>query len=168
MGFREIILCAAALGSSSALAAQNPAPASGGRIAGIAPAPAVVLVNAPSNPGPRTLVWFTNIPIVVFADGRVFTDFGYGYEQVARPCALSVSFVLTNGIPLQPTVVQPAVVQPSVPTSTLTLPATQPPVQPTVTQPMTAPSIQPAQGMSLNSQACWAVDNSGRVFVGRP
>jgi hypothetical protein len=34
----------------------------------------------------------------------VFTDFGYGYEPVARSCALSVSYVLTNGIPLQPTV----------------------------------------------------------------
>jgi hypothetical protein len=168
MGFRGIIFCAAALGSSSALAAQHQAPSSGGRIAAIAPPPAVALVNPPSNFGPQALVWFTNIPIVVFADGRVFTDFGYGYEQVARSCALSVSYVLTNGIPLQPTVAQPAVVQPSVPTSTLTMPATQPPVTPTVTQPMTAPSIQPAQGVSLNSQACWAVDNTGRVFIGRP
>jgi hypothetical protein len=168
MGFREIILCAAALGSSSALAAQNPAPASAGRIAVIASPPTVTPVNSPSSFGPQGSLWFANIPILVFADGRVFADFGYGYEHVARSCALSTSYVLTNGIPLQPTVVQPTVVQPSVPTSTLTMPATQPPVTPTVTQPMTAPSIQPAQGVSLNSQACWAVDNTGRVFVGRP
>jgi len=168
MGFRAIIFCAAALGSSSALVAQNSAAASAGRIAGIAPPPAVAVVNPPSTFGPQSRVWFVNIPILVFGDGRVLADFGYGYEHIVRSCELSVSYVLTNGIPLQPTVVQPAVVQPSVPTSTLTLPATQPPVQPTVTQTTTAQSIQPAQGMSLNSQACWAVDNSGRVFVGRP
>jgi len=168
MGFRAIIFCAAALGSSSALAAQHPEPASAGRIAGIAPPPAVALVNPPSSFGLQSLVVFVNIPIFVFADGRVFADFGYGYEHVARSCALSVSYVLTNGVPLQPTVVQPSVVQPSVPTSTLTMPATQPPVQPTVTQPMTAPSFQPAQGVPLNTQSCWVVDNNGRVFIGRP
>ena len=168
MGFREIIFCAAALGSSSALGAQHAAQASAGRIAGIAPPPAIAPANPSSSLGPQTLVWLTNIPIFVFADGRVFADFGYGYEHVARSCALSLSYVLTNGIPLQPTVVQPSVVQPSVPTSTLTLPATQPPITPTVTQLTTAPSTPPAEGVSLNSQACWAVDNSGRVFIGRP
>src|SRR5215203_3412282 len=101
MGFRGVIFCAAALGSASALAAQNSAPASAGRIAGIAPAPAVASGNPPSNFG-RGPAFLANIPIVVFPDGRVFADFGYGYEQVARSCALPVSYgsqVLTNGPP---------------------------------------------------------------------
>jgi hypothetical protein len=171
MSIRSVLLCAIALASSNALAAQHPVPASTGRIAGIAPPPTPAPVNPPSNFGPQGPVFFGNIPVLVFADGRVFADFGQGYEQVVRSCALPVSYatpVVVNTTPVQPTVVQPTVSQPTIPTSP-SLPYTQPvPNQQTASQQMAAQNSQPAQQVTVNSQACWAVGATGRVFVGRP
>jgi hypothetical protein len=171
MHFRALILFAAALALPSVLAAQHPAPASPARIAGIAPPPAAAPVNPPSNFGASGPVFFANIPVVVFADGRVFADFGFGYEQVVRSCTLPVSYgsqFVPNATPVQPSVVQPTVVQPSIAASPQTVPYSQPvPAQQTASQQMAVQNTQPAARV-VNTQSCWAVGTTGRVFVGRP
>ena len=168
MATRATILCAVALAFPSVLVAQHPAPASAPRVAGIAPPPTPAPVNPPSNFGPQGPVFFGNIPVLVFADGRVFADFGIGYEQVVRSCALPVSYgspLPSNASPVQPTVVQPTVSQPTIPSQPYTQPV---PNQQTASQQMAGQNTQPAQQAAVNNQYCWAVGATGRVFVGRP
>lgn len=50
----------------------------------------IVTQRTPVRPSyPAHPVAFTLLPAVVMSDGRVFADFGYGYEPVSRACAAS-------------------------------------------------------------------------------
>jgi hypothetical protein len=104
------------------------------------------------------------------ADGRVFADFGRGFEQIVRSCALPAGYgntqvVSPSGLQ-QPVVVQPTVTQPVVPGASR-LPYTPPlPAQQTVSQQMAEqgrliPQESPA------SQSCWAL-SQGRIVVAQP
>lgn len=63
-------------------------------------------------PRQSSVLW---VPAVVTADGRVFANFGYGFEQVYRSCASAVvvgqpTVVAGNGVvlsPQRPTYTQP-------------------------------------------------------------
>ncbi|MEP6491381.1 MAG: hypothetical protein ABJF01_01800 [bacterium] len=149
---------------------QRTASAPAGKVAGIAPAPAQ---PAPANPNaPRRPVFFGNIPVVVLPDGRVFADFGRGFERVVRSCGVPVNF----GAESPPGVVQPAVVQPSI--AQPPVGASQPlpytpavPNQPTASQQMLPQAEQQAQASRstvVNPNMCWSNDARGKVFVGRP
>lgn len=170
MGVRALIFCTVIAASPSTMVAQHPAPTSPARVAGIAPPPAPV--NPPSNVGGTNPVFFGNIPVLVFADGRVFADFGRGYEQVVRSCALPVGYnnqVVPSSSPVQPTVVQPTVSQPPIPTSAPSLPYTpRVPAQLTASQQMLTQPAQASSQTVVNTQSCWAVGATGRVFVGWP
>ena len=173
MKIRTWMFCAAAvIAAPMALSAQHVKPATPPRIAGIAPAPQA----APPNPGmvaPGT-VFYGNVPVIVFGDGRVFADFGQGYEQVVRACNLPVTYgvqAMQTAPPTQPVVVQPTVSQPAIGTTSQPLPYTPPvPAQQTASQQMVSQMLYPAQSNQprVNTQSCWALGPGGRVFVGRP
>ena len=112
----------------------------------------------------------SDLPILLMADGRVFADFGRGFEQIVRSCALPTGYSTTQIVSpsglQQPTVVQPTVTQPAVP-GVERLPYTPPvPAQQTVSQQMAEQGRLIPQE-SLASQSCWAL-SQGRIVVGQP
>ncbi|HEY4129814.1 MAG TPA: hypothetical protein VGM50_04325 [Gemmatimonadaceae bacterium] len=137
-----------------ALAAALPAVAiaqahttgSPGRVAGIAPA-------APQAPAAGNYR-FNNVPMTVSADGRVFANFGRGYEQLVRNCAVPLSSFS------QPPTTQPVVVQPS--PYTPPVPNPQTPSQAAAARASGAASSQPT-----NSRECWSTDARGQPLIGR-
>ena len=172
MRFRALAF-AATVAAPTMLLAQHTTPAPG-RVAGIAPPPATV--NVPPNltqiaPG---TVFYGNIPVIAFADGRVYADFGRGFEQVVRSCSLPVNYPIpgSSSSPLvQPSVVQPTVAQPAIVASPQPLPYTPAvPAQQTASQQMATGTVQPAQAaqQTLASQSCWAMGTAGRIFIGHP
>ena len=192
---RARLVCAVTAGSILILAASNDASAqrsrdrhvvNGGRVALIAPAPAPVVVVAPRHGfygspyayqyGYSPYGYFPsaaivqNIPVVMLQDGRVFANFGYGYEQVVRTCAPSGVVPVVTGyasVPRGSTIVQPTPMQPVV---------TQPaPAQPTASEQMLARALSPATvvtaipgplAVQLVTPSCWS-HYGGSVFVFR-
>jgi hypothetical protein len=171
-----------AVGSAAAQTVHKPAasatPANGStgataqRIAAIAPPPTVIVVPnngvffAPSG------AFLANIPVIALPDGRVFADFGRGFEQIVRGCGSGTAFVTSVlPAPAQPAVIQPAVVQPPV---VVTQPVPyNPPIagQQIVSQPlngMTGAQVIAGQSTIINPGACWALSERGQVFVFRP
>jgi len=135
--------------------------AASGRVAGIAPAPVI------SAPGPFLT---GSVPIIVSPDGRVFANFGGGFEQVVTACGMSNGIVVTQSAGLvQPTVVQPTVSQPGIVAGPLPFtPAV--PNQQTASQQMLGQAAAPVQGQQqivVGNRACWSTDGRGQVFVGR-
>jgi hypothetical protein len=116
--------------------------------------------------------FLANVPVVALPDGRVFANFGRGFEQIVRGCGSGAAFVSSvQPAPAQPAVVQPTVVQPPV-VVTQPLPY-NPPIagQQIVSQPlngMTGAQVISGQSTIVNSTACWAVSERGQVFVFRP
>lgn len=154
--------------------AQRTKPATSGRIAGIAPPPAIV---SPLGPGRFfngrffngrffTGGFFTGfVPIIISQDGRVFANFGAGFEEVVTACGVSTGFVVTSVLPgvIQPTVIQPSVIQPQIVGGALPFtPAV--PIQETASQQM----LQAQQQVGVGNGVCWSTDGHGQVFVGRP
>jgi len=155
-------------------ARHAPTPTTGAaapRVAAIAPAPA-----------PQTQPLYprryyghggfrSDLPILLMADGRVFADFGRGFEQIARSCALPTAYVGSQIVSpsglQQPVVVQPTVTQPTAP-GVERLAYTPPvPNQQTPSQQMAAQGGRlPPE--SLASQSCWAVSQNGRIVVAQP
>jgi hypothetical protein len=147
--------------------AQHTKAAASGRVAGIAPAP--VIVNPVVAPG----TFLTgSVPIIISPDGRVFANFGAGFEQVVTACGASNGIIVSNaqaaGL-VQPTVVQPSVSQPGIVAGPLPFtPAV--PNQQTASQQMLgqpATPVQAQQQVVVGNQTCWSTDGRGRVFVGR-
>lgn len=148
--------------------AQLTKPATSGRIAGIARGP--VIVNPPFGPGRFINARFFNggffsgfVPVIVAPDGRVFANFGAGFEQVVTECGVSAGIVATSVLPsvIQPTVIQPSVVQPGI--SPGVLPFTPPvPIPEAASQQM----LQAQQQVGVVNRACWSTDGHGQVFVG--
>ena len=133
-----------------AVALAQHKPREGERVAGIAapPQPTVTPVTVP----PPGQFLYGSVPILVTPDGRVFADFGNGYEQLVRNCATPLSSFQGNYPNAQPA---------------------QQPVQPSVTQPAPNPQTASQQMLNLpratmtNSQSCWSTDSRGKVLVGR-
>ena len=153
-----------------ALSAQRTGVAEAGRIAGIA-AP-VVRAERIVAPPPGSLL-IGGVPVVVLPDGRMFADFGYGYEPITRGCGGAALFVQSVAVPVQPAVVQPSVAQPSAGV-TERLPYTPPvPAQQTASQQMlsqqalssvSAPAARTGFGVSA---ACLGIDARGQYVVAR-
>jgi hypothetical protein len=140
-----------------------------GNVAGIAPTPQPVYLAPGSLFVPPGMALYGNLPVVVLTDGRVFADFGRGYEQVIRNCATIVNYSVFPTPVVQPTVVQPTITQPTI---------SQPlPYTPTVPNQQTASQqMLPQQGNGqvlasqstlVNSQACWTGNGAGLVYVAR-
>jgi hypothetical protein len=136
-----------------------------GRVAGIAPAP--VVINPAIAPG----TFFTgSVPVIVSADGRVFADFGRGYEQVVTACGAQQPIIVTNvqtSSVAQPTVVQPTVAQPGIVAGPLPYtPAV--PNQQTASQQMITRAAAPAQQqIAVGNGMCWSSNGRGQVFISR-
>ncbi len=176
-------LLAVALASSivaAPLTAQtvHAAPARGGgaahpTVAAIAPPPPVIVVPGGGfgHPSfPSGMPFYSNLPIVVLPDGRVFADFGRGYERIVRTCSVANYVVAPTVATGQPAVVQPVVVQPSV-AVTPPLPYTPPvPNQQTASQQMLYQNSQAlaVQSTIVNQYSCWGHNGRGQVFIGRP
>lgn len=175
-GFIALLVFSAA-GTAAAQVVHKPAPTSSAssaapRIVAVAPPPTVIVV--PGNgvfyapPGS----FLANAPVVALPDGRVFADFGRGFEQIVRGCGGGGAFV-TSVLPasVSPPVVQPSVVQP--PVVVTQLPPYNPPIagQQYGSQPlnnMTGPQVISGQSAIVNANACWARSEQGQVFVFRP
>ncbi len=143
--------------------------ASAPRVAAIAPAPQPVIVAPGNFLVPPGMALFANLPVVVLADGRVFADFGRGYEQIVRSCVSVVnSGFVANAPVVQPTVVQPTVVQPTI---SQPMPYTPPvPNQQTASQamlPQQNNAVLASQSTLVNSQACWTGNGQGLVYIAR-
>jgi hypothetical protein len=180
------LLISAAMNTASAQNRRDQHVINGGRVAIIAPAPTAVVVvparhgyyNPYYSPGYSPYGYFPNaafvqnIPVVMLQDGRVFANFGYGFEQVVRSCqpggfATVVGGygggVITNGSAIvQPTAVQPVVTQPA-------------PAQPTASEQMLTRAISPASvvtavpgplAVQVITPSCWSNYGSS-VFVFR-
>lgn len=173
---KSLIAIVSTAGAVSAQVVHKPAPSSTGappaRVAAVAPPPTVVVVP---NGGAFFVPpgsYLANVPVVALPDGRVFADFGRGFEQIVRGCGTGTAFV-TSVLPAspQPAVVQPSVVQPPV-VVTQPLPYNPPvPGQQIVSQPLnglTGAQVIAGQSMIVNSAACWALNDRGQVFVFRP
>jgi hypothetical protein len=173
MRIRPLVLGAMLIGSAAELLAQQ-TPVTSGRVAGIAPAPAQAPANSGSSFNAPLTFLFGNTPVTVFRDGRIYADFGQGWEEVVRGCTQSLSY----GIPgisapplIQPVVFQPTVIQPTVQPTSVPWP-TPPPAS--VSLPANYAQAQAQNGLPVEytprpgRQACFAVGPSGQVFIGRP
>src|SRR5215213_2694420 len=115
------------LGIAPALPAQHTVSSSGSRVAGIAPPAVAAAPAAPERHHSRMNgpVFYGSVPVMIFPDGRVFADFGRGYERVVSVCgqsAMGFEPVIPNAGLVQPSVVQPTVVQPPVAPQSATQP----------------------------------------------
>jgi hypothetical protein len=149
--------------------AQHTKGTASGRIAGIAPPPVVVVVNQVFMRG----TFLTGaVPIIVSTDGRVFANFGGGFEQVVTACGVSTGVVVTNELStglVQPGVVQPSVIQPGIVPSLLPF-VSAIPNQQTESQQLRGHPVVPMQTQQqvvVGNRACWSTDGRGQVFVGR-
>lgn len=148
-------------------------------VAAVAAAPAPVVVIAPNQSlyfPSGTPVYF-NLPLIVAPDGRVFADFGRGWEQVIRNCSAVMTSSYTTVV--QPAVSQPTVVQPQPAVTTQQPVVYTPPTVPgqTITsQVMLSPAAQQTiaaqQVLAVqpytSGQACWGTAWNGQLFVARP
>ena len=63
------------------------------RVAGIAPPPPPPRQSYAISPSVQLgETVFGSVPAIVLGDGRVLADFGYGYEQIARPCPYAYGY----------------------------------------------------------------------------
>jgi hypothetical protein len=105
-------------------------------------------------PRQSSVLW---VPAVVTSDGRVFANFGYGFEQVYRSCASAV-------VVGQPTVVagNGVVLSPQTPTYTQPVPNQQ-----TASQQMAAGSRAQTTVVAPAYSTCFSPHSSGGVIVYR-
>jgi hypothetical protein len=167
-----IIITTASSFASAQRTRHEPTQATGAaapRVATIAPAPPERLVFPRRSYGHAG--FRDDLPILLMADGRVFADFGRGFEQVVRSCTLpggysSSQIVSPSGLQ-QPVVVQPTVTQPVAP-GVERVPYTPPvPAQQTPSQQMAARGGQ-LTPQGLGNQSCWAMSQTGRIFIAQP
>ena len=126
-----------------AVAAAQHKPKETGRVGGIA-APPQQVVSPVTVPAPGQFL-YANIPVLITPDGRVFADFGMGYEQLVRNCATPLN-VYQQTQPVQPATTQPV------------------PNQQTASQQMLN---NLPRATRTNSQSCWSTDARGKVMVGK-
>jgi len=159
------IAVAALLIAPIAAEAQHGKAGAAGRVAGIAPAPVANPIVAPGT------FLSGSVPVIVSPDGRIFANFGAGFEQVVTACGAASGIVVSNvqssGL-VQPTVVQPSVAQPGIVATPLPYtPAV--PNQQTASQQMLGQQTAGAQPQQVvvRNRSCWSTDGRGQVFVGR-
>jgi hypothetical protein len=124
------VLCAGLLPASVGAQARPRRAVSEGRIVNATPpAPIVVFPQVPqlgfngAQPIVNGLALTGSVPVVVLPDGRVFANFGFGFEPVTQACTTSQPVPLQFVTPSQPVVNQPA---PALPTATENIPTGQP------------------------------------------
>lgn len=156
VGLTAIVALAVARPTTSG--AQGKHVVGGGRVAGIAPPPPVVVQpgNQPSgfdqfsSPISGSGTVHGRVPVVVLPDGRVFANFGYGYEQVVRTCSSSV--VIQPNAAVQSGPVQPVVTQPA-------------PAQATASEQMLGVT-RPGAHQQADLNPCWS-SQAGMIYVFR-
>jgi hypothetical protein len=153
-----------------AVHAQYRKPATSARIAGIAPAP--VIVSPLGGPARFFNAKFFNggfftgfVPTIVSPEGRVFANFGAGFEEVVTTCGASTGVYAMSVLPdvIQPTVIQPSVIQPQIVGGLLPF---SPPVP--IPESATQQMLQAQQQVAVGNRVCWTTDGHGQMFVGRP
>jgi hypothetical protein len=125
------------------------------------PQPQIVIVQ-PQSPRyhrvfPRYPGGATVVPALMLADGRVFADFGFGYEPVYRSCSSAVvvgqpRVIAGNGV----------VLSPAAPTYTQPVPNQQ-----TASQQMATANGTRNVVVSGAQTACFSSNGAGQIFVYR-
>jgi hypothetical protein len=157
----------------SALAASAAQAQSKPRVAGIAPPPPAQTTAGAAN---SSSVMYGSVPVLVTADGRIYANFGYGYEQVIRSCgfhpaASSTPAYRPSNVPSnQSAGAQPSTTPPTYQPSTFGPGNTQPaPAQPTESERMLpqgyAPPNAGAGQQRAGSTACYTTDPRGQIIV---
>jgi hypothetical protein len=155
----------------SAQRTQHAQPRAAPRIAAIAPPAPAPPAAVPQRAYHSRGGFRSDLPILLMGDGRVFADFGRGWEAVSRSCALpqgyaSTQIVSPSGLQ-QPAVVQPTVTQPPAP-GVERLPYTPPvPAQQTPSQQMAQNGGRLPEASGVR-QSCWARQQDGRIVVAQP
>jgi hypothetical protein len=149
-------------------------PGGAGTVAAIAPPPPVVIVpgnfRTPHfNPGfPLGMAFFANLSVVVLPDGRIFADFGRGFERVVRNCNVQLNYSELLPV-IQPTVIQPTVTQNPVVVSGPPVPYNPPvPAEQKAYEQMLNQQALAIQSTLVNETSCWAGDARGQVYIARP
>jgi hypothetical protein len=91
--------------------------------------------------------------MIVSSDGRVYANFGRGYEQLVRNCAVPFAN-FSQPVTTQPVVTQPQLYTPPVPNQ-----------QTASQQALNQPSASSTQ--QTNARACWSTDSRGQPLIGR-
>lgn len=105
------------------------------------------------------------VPVVLMPDGRIYADFGYGYEPVIRSCAAAAPVTYAS----PPAQYSP----PTYATPTYNVPSYDPPAyaRPGATSSTSSQMSGQVASMRLRSStypvipACWVTDAYGRVVV---
>jgi hypothetical protein len=150
------------------------------QVAGIAPAPAAQ-PERDAERHHRSPGNYGRVPAFVAQDGRVYANFGYGYEQVLRSCSVQHSPGYAQPTYNPPAYQAPTYTPPTYSASTFGPSNTQPaPAQPTGSEralpsnqgttvaPTTAGIARAPATASTGGAACWTQDAEGRVVVVRP
>jgi hypothetical protein len=170
-----VLIAALATTPLAAQVVHTKQPAGGaGTVAAIAPPPRVVIApgafRTPGfNPGfPAGMAFFANLAVVVLADGRVFADFGRGFERVVRNCDVQLNYSELLPV-IQPVVIQPTVTQNPVVVSGPPVPYTPPvPLEQTAYERMLNQQALAMNSTLVNETSCWAGDVRGQVYIARP
>jgi len=141
------------------------------RIAAIRPAPPAPAATSPRRAYYHHGAFRSDLPILTMGDGRIFADFGRGWEQISRSCSLPSGYVgnqivSPSGLQ-QPVVVQPTVTQPTAP-GVQRLPYTPPvPVPLSGSQQIAAQDGRLPDANAVG-QSCWTRAQDGRIVVTQP
>jgi len=166
------IVIALTVVAAHAAAAQTHKP----RVAGIAPPPPA---TQPTNTGAASSQLMSgSVPVLVTADGRIFANFGYGYEPVIRACgyhpaaSAAPSYRPSNVPSGQTAAAQSSYTPPTYQPSTFGPGNTQPaPAQPTASEHMLpqgyAPPNPGAGQERAGSTACYTTDPRGQIIIVR-
>jgi hypothetical protein len=111
---------------------------------------------------PAVPVAFTLLPAVIMSDGRVFANFGFGYEPVSRPCAPAFVAAPTFSTSAIPVVAGNGIVLSSG-TPTMQPPPMMTPNSPSATQPTHV--TDQVVVTNARADACFRHEPTGRVVV---
>jgi hypothetical protein len=173
-------LALATICSASATAQQRPTvPRPAVQTAGIAPPPPPA---SASGTAPSAAIGMGDaglVPVVVGNDGRVFADFGFGYERVLRSCsATQTAAAVASSASGVPSYLPQPFTPPAYAPPVYTPPTYSPPSAPSTPHAATAGATaaiapSPAQAatstQSVTSEraraACWTTSSQGKIVV---
>jgi hypothetical protein len=157
--------------------ARTPTAAERAKAAPVLPAP----VYHGQSAYPAYPVAYVLLPAVIMSDGRVYADFGYGYESVSRGCGAGVALTTYTPPPIYPPPTMNTGTNGGIPVvagngTVLANTVSPPPVQPSrsyenlphhqqARREHDAAQAAAVQQRARDAASCWRQDHSGFVVV---